>query len=80
MTPADITRELFQIIDKLINLLTIQTGAEFVFEEPAEESTEDCTCCTDAVAGYAVSNTWELEDELVRDPELPDIGEPGEAE
>ena len=78
MTPADITRELFQIIDKLINLLTIQTGAEFVLEEPTTE--EEIQYDDDRIAGYAVSNTWELEDELVRDPELPDIGEPGEAE
>ena len=78
MTHDDITRELFQIIDKLINLLTVQSGAEFVLEEPTTE--EEIQYDDDRIAGYAVSNTWELEDELVRDPELPDIGEPGEDE
>jgi len=56
----------------------MQSGAEFVLEEPTTE--EDIQYDDDRIAGYAVSNTWELEDELVRDPELPDIGEPWEAE
>ena len=72
------TRELLQIIDKLINLLTIQSSADFVFEDTPDADDHDQCGIIDAVAGYGLSNTWELEDELVRDPEHPDIGDPKE--
>ena len=78
MTDDETARELFQIIDKLINLLTIQSTSDFVFEDAPTEGESPCEEYTDCVAGYGLSNTWELEDELVRDPELPDIGDPEE--
>lgn len=31
----------------------------------------------EAVAGYLVTDTWTLDDELVKDPEPPEAGEPG---
>ena len=79
MNHDEIERELLKIIDKLLNLLTIQSTSDFVFDEPvpdAEPGTSEY--CVDAVAGYAISSIWELEDEIVRDPELPGIGEPEE--
>ena len=79
MTNDELTRELFQIIDKLINLLTLQSGAEFVMEEqPPTGGEAEAQCDDDMVAGYALTNTWHLEDEIVRDPDLPDIGDPEE--
>lgn len=80
MTEAEIVRELLQIINKLVNLLTINSTSDFVFDdaEPAEDAQNEASGCMDCVAGYAISNTWELVDEIIRDPELPDIGDPEE--
>jgi hypothetical protein len=80
LTEAEIVRELLQIIDKLINLLTINSTSDFVFDdpEPVEDAQNEASEYTDCVAGYAISTTWELEDEIIRDPELPDIGDPEE--
>ena len=79
MTVDEMVPELLKIIDKLLNLLTLQTGAEFVFED-TEAAGEDISPSkeVDLVAGYALSNTWELEDEIIRDPVPPDIGDPEE--
>jgi len=75
----EFARELLKIIDKLINVLTMQTGAEFVFEEPvAAVEEEEVQFDEDLVAGYVLTNTWELEDEIIRDPVPPDIGDPEE--
>ena len=77
MNHDETERELLKIIDKLLNLLTLQSGAEFVFDgtEAVGEEEEEVKYDDDLVAGYALTNTWELEDEIIRDPELPDIGE-----
>ena len=79
MTVDEMVPDLLKIIDKLLNLLTLQTGAEFVFDgAEADGDEEQVKYDDDRIAGYAVNNTWELEDELVRDPVLPDIGDPEE--
>ena len=79
MNHDEFARELLKIIDKLLNLLTLQTGAEFVFED-TEAAGEEISPSNevDLVAGYALSNTWELEDEIIRDPVPPNIGDPEE--
>lgn len=79
MTADETVEELLKIVDKLINLLTIQSTSDFVFDEPVQDADPGASeYCADAVAGYAISTTWELEDEIVRDPELPGIGDPEE--
>ena len=79
MTVDEMVPELLKIIDKLLNLLTLQTGAEFVFEDTEAAGEEMATSGeVDLVAGYALTNTWELEDEIIRDPVPPNIGDPEE--
>lgn len=71
MTHRETVKDLLKIVDRLIDLLMVQSAAEVLDDEsPTEEF-------TDAIAGYVVTTTpWTVEDEVVRDPLPPDTDDP----
>jgi hypothetical protein len=72
----DITKQLFTIIDRLLDLLMVQSSAHILEEVSSEDEG-----VVDVVAGYALGTApWTVEDEVVRDPDLPNTDDPTEEE
>lgn len=75
MTQGETIKDLLKIVDRLIDLLMVHSAAEVLVDESTDEG------IVDAVAGYAISTVpWTAEDEVVRDPPLPDTSDPVEDE
>ena len=76
MKQSETTKQLFTIIDRLLDLLMVQSSACVLENESPEEDPP-----LDAVAGYALDSTpWTIEDETVRDPDPPNTDDPTEEE
>lgn len=77
MNQSETTKQLFTIIDRLLDLLMVQSSAHLLEDDSSEEDPG----MADAVAGYSLSTpAWGIEDEMVRDPELPNTDDPTEEE
>ena len=70
MSHRETVKDPLKIVDRLLDLLMVQSASCVVDDDTTEE-------LTDAVAGYVVTTTpWTVEDEVVRDPLPPDTDDP----
>jgi hypothetical protein len=76
VTKDETTKNLFTIIDRLLDLLMVQSASMAL-----EDTSDDDPGMVDVVAGYALGEpSWGIEDKVVRDPELPNTDDPTEEE
>jgi hypothetical protein len=68
--------ELFKLCNRLLDLLQLQSaGIVFGDEEPEAEGGEELL----SLVGFGLpAGNWTHEDEVVRDPERPEVGDPPE--